>query len=288
MRITQLEYGLTVERPVHVASRKGVTAATTYFNVHAGIEVGIFLAGQEERIFADVTLPMSSGDVWLAAMWELHGGRGFGTASQVVVVTFLPEFLGEVSLGGTPWLNLFAVPAKQRPRAADEGMRARVVEIGKEIRRESEERALGWEEAVRLNLLRLLLTLRRGWEPPRVMGAPSERGSRLRRVMPVLAASYVDPAAHISLAEAAAQCGLSASHFARLFRETMGLSYSKFSLRARVTAASQLLLGTEMGVQAVAEQSGFVDASHLHRNFVRHYGCTPAEYRRRFRERQGE
>jgi len=27
---------------------------------------------------------------------------------------------------------------------------------------------------------------------------------------------------------------------------------------------------------------GFTDGSHLHRHFLKLYGCTPAEYRRRF------
>jgi len=44
------------------------------------------------------------------------------------------------------------------------------------------------------------------------------------------------------------------------------------------TAASQLR-ATNDPVKAVARDWGFTDASHMHRNFVKHYGCTPNEYR---------
>jgi len=37
-------------------------------------------------------------------------------------------------------------------------------------------------------------------------------------------------------------------------------------------------------VEAIARNAGFVDGSHLHRAFVRHYGCTPREYRARQEE----
>jgi AraC-like DNA-binding protein len=43
------------------------------------------------------------------------------------------------------------------------------------------------------------------------------------------------------------------------------------------------LATTDLPGMAVAQQSGFADASHLHRTFVKQYACTPALYRRRFK-----
>lgn len=34
-------------------------------------------------------------------------------------------------------------------------------------------------------------------------------------------------------------------------------------------------------LKAVASDWGFTDASHLHRCFMKHYGCPPAGYRQR-------
>ncbi len=63
----------------------------------------------------------------------------------------------------------------------------------------------------------------------------------------------------------------------------MGVGFAQFGLRARAAIASHLLLTTGLTAQHVAERSGFVDASHLHRAFVNYYHCTPTEYRQRLR-----
>jgi AraC-like DNA-binding protein len=59
----------------------------------------------------------------------------------------------------------------------------------------------------------------------------------------------------------------------------MGLSFGKFCRRARLAYAAQLLLTTDLPVEAVARTAGFSDASHLHHSFVETYGATPARYR---------
>ncbi len=63
----------------------------------------------------------------------------------------------------------------------------------------------------------------------------------------------------------------------------MGISFAQFRLRTRIVAASNLLLTTDISSEAIAEQTGFVDPSHFHRTFVKQHGCTPLDYRRRFR-----
>jgi transcriptional regulator GlxA family with amidase domain len=41
------------------------------------------------------------------------------------------------------------------------------------------------------------------------------------------------------------------------------------------------LLTSNLPIEAIARKAGFVDASHFHRTFVKHYGCTPRTYRAR-------
>ena len=50
----------------------------------------------------------------------------------------------------------------------------------------------------------------------------------------------------------------------------------------RETGISEhLLLNTGMTVKEIAAQTGYVDSCYLSRLFVRHYGVTPLQYRRR-------
>jgi transcriptional regulator GlxA family with amidase domain len=60
----------------------------------------------------------------------------------------------------------------------------------------------------------------------------------------------------------------------------MGLSFGELVLRQRGARAAQLLLSSDVSLEAIADELGFVDASHLHRMFARRYGYTPARYRK--------
>jgi len=250
------------------------------YDIHANLEVGIVTAGQQERIFSDLLLTTGAGDVWLTAAWEPHGCRITRSETRTVLVGFSPEFLGEESLAGVPWLALFAVPASQRPQVRTERMRERVLAIAAELQEELETRGPGWEGAVRYNLLHLLLVLRREWEPPasRLSASRAPTGD-LMRLMPAMASLHADPKGRLGLEEAAAHCGLSASRFAVLFRRTMGMSFGQFTLRARMAQAAQQLAATDQSIEGIAAQLGFSSGSHLHRLFLKYYHTTPAAYR---------
>ena len=97
--------------------------------------------------------------------------------------------------------------------------------------------------------------------------------------MPALTLLHERSREGLSLSEAACACNLGQSRFALLFRQTMGLSFGKFALRARLSFGAHLLRTTDLVVADVASRCGFVDASHFHRTFVKHYGCTPRRYR---------
>jgi AraC-like DNA-binding protein len=102
----------------------------------------------------------------------------------------------------------------------------------------------------------------------------------LEKIMPAVRLVQSHPTRRLSLREAAATCGLSVSQFGYLFRRLMGLSFGKFCMRARLAYVAQLLLTTDLPVEAIADAARFSDASHLHHAFVGVYGTTPARYRR--------
>jgi AraC-like DNA-binding protein len=83
-----------------------------------------------------------------------------------------------------------------------------------------------------------------------------------------------------SISDLAKECGLSASHFARAFRQSCGVSPHRWLLARRVERAKRLLLEGERGLAQIALACGFVDQSHLTRVFTRSEGHTPAKWRR--------
>ena len=238
--------------------------------------------------FSDFQVTCGPGDVWLCGMQEPHGcSKGPGT--RVVVMMFAPEVIGEELLGELPWLTLFAVPPAQRPRVLSPEMRRRVLEIGYALRREIEEERPGWRNAVRLELLLLLLELRRGWSSLGLAETPRHvRLSALARVMPAFNLVHAVPHRCVSALEAAQECGMSTGRFRVLFRQTVGMTFRTFCLRARLSYAAQRLVSTDRSVAAIAEEAGFTDDSHLHRCFAKQYGRTPAQYRKRRKAAKAE
>lgn len=279
IRARRSDQALSSDKPLiaEVTSRSGPSPLVV--DIHDGIEVGIVLEGCAERHFQDFFLTGSPGDVWLCAMWELHGRRVLAEQTSNVVLMFLPEFLGEEMLGDRSWLSVFAAPPPQRPWALTPEVREQVIAIGRELQHEITQRPRYWESAVRINLVRLLFQLSRDWDPPALRAGARSAGTNLTRIMPALTLLRTEPDRRVTLAEAASACRLSPTRFSVVFQHTLGTSFSKFALRGRLAFVARLLLSTHLSIEDVAAAAGFVDASHLHRTFVRQYGCTPGQYR---------
>lgn len=74
---------------------------------------------------------------------------------------------------------------------------------------------------------------------------------------------------------------LSVSQFERKFKKTFQLSPVKHITNVRINAAKRLLTTTNKKVSSIAQDTGFYDHSHLTREFIRHTGMTPSQYRKK-------
>ena len=84
----------------------------------------------------------------------------------------------------------------------------------------------------------------------------------------------------IGLEALAESAGLSVYHFARVFKETVGMTPHAFVMSRRVAKAQKLLVGTELPISEIARTVGFADQSHLTRRFREAFGMSPGQYRR--------
>jgi AraC-like DNA-binding protein/mannose-6-phosphate isomerase-like protein (cupin superfamily) len=82
-----------------------------------------------------------------------------------------------------------------------------------------------------------------------------------------------------SIESLAAENHMSKFHFARKFREEAGATPMQFVRKLRLGLAKRLLLATNLTTEAIAESTGFADASHLGRSFRKAYGQGPREFR---------
>jgi AraC-like DNA-binding protein len=86
----------------------------------------------------------------------------------------------------------------------------------------------------------------------------------------------------LRLADAASACGLSASHFARAFKQSTGQPPHRWLLHRRAERAKELLRGTDATLAETALACGFADQSHFSRVFARIVGVSPGAWRRGF------
>ena len=105
-----------------------------------------------------------------------------------------------------------------------------------------------------------------GGLPPRI----------LRRVL-----AYVSDrlAEDISLVDIAAEAGLSPSHFALLFKRSVGVSVHHYVMQRRVQRAVELLTHTTDAIGEIALLCGFANQSHMTSAVRRFLGVTPRALR---------
>jgi transcriptional regulator GlxA family with amidase domain len=76
--------------------------------------------------------------------------------------------------------------------------------------------------------------------------------------------------------------GLAERTFKRRFANATGLSPMAYVHTLRLEEAKQMLEGSDLPVEGVANEVGYEDTSFFGRLFRRKVGLTPAQYRRRF------
>jgi transcriptional regulator GlxA family with amidase domain len=90
------------------------------------------------------------------------------------------------------------------------------------------------------------------------------------------------PGGDLSVPALAERAHMSARHFARSFREEVGMTPGRYVERVRLENARRRLEDTGEPVASIAASCGFGSAETMRRVFLRALGVSPAEYRRRF------
>jgi AraC family transcriptional regulator len=99
---------------------------------------------------------------------------------------------------------------------------------------------------------------------------------KLQRVIEFIIDNLAD---NLLLGSMAQQVSISQYHFARLFKQSTGLSPYQYVIHCRIERAKILLLQSQLKISEIASQVGFADQSQFTRHFKRLLGVTPKEIR---------
>lgn len=85
---------------------------------------------------------------------------------------------------------------------------------------------------------------------------------------------------HTSVSALASTAGLSESHFAKLFRQRMGVPIHTYQTQLRMARARELLGTTDRSVAEISAACGFDDPWYFSRQFRKVHGLSPSSYRK--------
>lgn len=114
--------------------------------------------------------------------------------------------------------------------------------------------------------------------------ASETRENWIEKIKPVLTYVSQNLAEEISVEQAAEKCGLSKSHFMKIFKNVTGNSFLDYVKRCRLENAYYLLTETVKNVSEIGEESGFSNFSYFIRSFKETYGMSPLQFRKKFAE----
>ncbi|GAA3399769.1 AraC family transcriptional regulator [Paenibacillus hodogayensis] len=106
----------------------------------------------------------------------------------------------------------------------------------------------------------------------------NDKSSRdfIQTLMRHMETSYYEP---IDLARLSKRVHLNSSYLVRAFKHETGVTPMQYLNKLRLSAAISYLVNTDMGVQQIAEATGFNSIHYFSRLFKRKYGSSPQQWR---------
>lgn len=93
---------------------------------------------------------------------------------------------------------------------------------------------------------------------------------------------FANPVSRWNIDEICAAMNISRTYFHRIYSSAFGVTCIQDVIDSRMNYAGNMLVNTKLSVSCIAEMCGYDSDSYFMRQFKKHFGCTPSEYRRKY------
>lgn len=248
---------------------------------HTELELFLLEEGSVEIGINDISVTLQAGDGCFINSGVLHSYRGtVATPCTYRSFVFSPSIVG--GMAGSVFDSVYVQPLIQSGPtfmtfSSDD--RAFRTEFEKCLAAAEDEKE-GYEFEIRNALSALILQVRsksRMDSRDRSMLIQDERFKKL------IAWVEKNLSADFSIAEMAADAGISARECQRLFVRYLHYSPVAYIQRRRVFTAAGMLVNTSMTISEIAVKCGFSSSSYFSKQFRAQTGSSPLEYRQKAR-----
>ncbi|AXV79088.1 MULTISPECIES: AraC family transcriptional regulator [Ralstonia solanacearum species complex] len=238
-------------------------ASTRSFSRHTHDQfgIGVVLRGAQDSASGRGQVRAVPGDLIAVNPNEVHDGRPVAGEPRAWRMLYFDAALIarlSVEMGRSPG-GEFAHPVLDHGPATQVFMRLYAALTGP-----AQE---PWQEIAEQELFQILAPLWGDTPPP-------QEGSSSKGIARAKVRIDASPEIPVTLAELAADAGLSRYHFLRAFKTATDLPPHAYRLQRQLQMARRLIFSGHSLAQATT-MAGFADQSHLTRHFVQTYGLTP-------------
>ena len=242
---------------------------------HRETELIRMVRGRLRLYVNDMPLPVEAGDLVVVGEGVLHGGDAEDGIYECIV--FDPYALLmhiEPCKNALKGLLGSTMVLKNSAIAADAGFASALDRLYNSVR--------GGMQDGGLRSVGALYEVAGGLtahEDARLPVSSSGNGVKAEHLKPALEYIERNYGSHVTLEELARLTGLSPKYFCRCFRAIVHRSPIEYLNHYRIECASGLLLSTDKTVAEIAQLCGYNDSSFFIKQFRRHKGTTPHQYR---------
>ena len=200
--------------------------------------------------------------------WRWHA------KSKCIIITLDPDKFdkfAQTELG----ILLSTKQLKDLPQFLDEDITQSGIQLLEALQSKMGSQVM-FESFARVFLTKLILKY--GLQAEEYNFSKSFTAGQYKQVLNYIALNYGDS---ILLEDMAAIADLSASHFSRLFKQTIGQSPYQFLMSYRIEQAKKMLDNPNALMIDIAMDCGFSDQAHFSRVFKKIEGLTPKQYRQK-------